>query len=156
MSTQTEVEGTVTNNRRWGTSVIGGIAGSAVMAALILGMNPPTLAVAIPSLYGLAPPASAGTGLIVHLSHGAVLGVVFAGIVSAVDIDSPAPLLGAGAAWGVLTWIGFAALLMPIWLSVAGSPASPPLPNFAPPSVLWHLVYGVVLSGVYAAGREWF
>jgi hypothetical protein len=39
---------------------------------------------------------------------------------------------------------------MPAWLSAVGSPASPPLPNFAPPSLVWHLVYGGVLGGVYA------
>jgi len=40
---------------------------------------------------------------------------------------------------------------MPLWLSAVGSPASPPLPNFALPPLLWHAVYGVVLGGVYAA-----
>ena len=44
-----------------------------------------------------------------------------------------------------------AALVMPAWLSVVGSPASPPLPNFAPPSLLWHAVYGAVLVAVYAS-----
>ena len=42
-----------------------------------------------------------------------------------------------------------AALVMPVWLGAVGSPASPPLPNFAPPSLLWHVVYGLVLGGIY-------
>ena len=122
------------------------------MGALVLAMNPPTLAVAIPSLYALAPPPNPGLGMVVHVSHGAVLGVVFAGLAGAFDLDSTAELLGLGAAWGVVTWVGLAALLMPVWLSVVGSPASPPFPNFALPSLLWHLVYGVVLGGVYVVG----
>jgi hypothetical protein len=43
---------------------------------------------------------------------------------------------------------------MPVWLDVVGSPASPPLPNFAPPSLLWHVVYGAVLAAVFVVARE--
>lgn len=39
---------------------------------------------------------------------------------------------------------------MPVWLPAVGSPANPPFPNFAAPSLLWHVVYGLVLGGVYA------
>jgi hypothetical protein len=86
----------------------------------------------------------------VHVSHGAVLGVVFAGIVGALGLGSVRQLVGLGVVWGILTWAVLAALLMPAWLNVVGSPASPPLPNFALPSLLWHAVYGLVLGGVYA------
>ncbi len=139
----------------WQAGTVGGIVGAAVMAVLVLAMNTPTLAVAIPSLYGLAPPASAGAGLFVHISHGAVLGVVFAALAGAAGLDSTGKLVGAGVGWGVVTWAVLAALVMPVWLGAVGSPASPPLPNFAPPSLLWHVVYGLVLGGVYAgvAGR---
>jgi hypothetical protein len=124
------------------------------MGALVLAMNPPTLAVAIPSLYTLAPPPNPGLGMVVHVSHGAVLGVVFAALVGALDVERPTRLVGAGIAWGVATWIGLAALLMPLWLSAVGSPASPPFPNFAPPSLLWHGAYGAVLGAVYVATED--
>jgi hypothetical protein len=120
------------------------------MGALVVAMNVGTIAVAIPSLYTLAPPANPGLGLFVHVSHGAVLGVVFAGIVGALGLGSVRQLVGLGVVWGILTWAVLAALLMPAWLNVVGSPASPPLPNFALPSLLWHAVYGLVLGGVYA------
>jgi len=120
------------------------------MGALVVAMNVGTIAVAIPSLYTLAPPANPGLGLFVHVSHGAVLGVVFAGIVGALGLGSARQLVGLGVVWGILTWAVLAALLMPAWLNVVGSPASPPLPNFALPSLLWHAVYGLVLGGVYA------
>jgi len=135
----------------WRAGVVGGVAGALIMGALVLAMNAPTLAVAIPSLYTLAPPPSPGIGMVVHVSHGAVLGVVFAALVGVLDVDGTAQRVGLGVAWGVATWIGLAALLMPLWLSAVGSPASPPFPNFAPPSLLWHVVYGAVLGGVYAA-----
>lgn len=150
MSTSTEsTTGTELTAGSWPAGVVGGIVGSAVMAALMLVMNDAVLGVAIPSLYTLAPPPNPAAGLFVHVSHGAVIGVVFAGIVGALDVDSPGKTVGLGAAWGVATWAVLAALVMPVWLSTVGSPASPPLPNFAPPSLLWHVVYGVVLGGVY-------
>ena len=129
--------------------MVGGIVGAAVMGALIVLMNDTVIAVAIPSLYTLAPPQNPAAGLFVHVSHGAVLGVVFAGVAGAVGADSTGKLLGLGAIWGVATWVVLAALVMPVWLGAVGSPASPPLPNFAPPSLLWHVVYGLVLGGVY-------
>ncbi|GCF13409.1 hypothetical protein Harman_13440 [Haloarcula mannanilytica] len=155
MSTTTETTQTYDfGTGNWKAGVLGGIIGSAVMGALILVMNPPTLAVAIPSLYGLAPPPSPGAGLVVHLSHGAVMGVIFAGLASLLNAESSEKLLGLGVGWGVVTWAVFAALVMPVWLGVVGSPASPPFPNFAPPSLLWHVVYGVVLGGVYAVTAD--
>jgi hypothetical protein len=135
----------------WKAGVVGGLVGALVMGVLVIVMNTPTIAVAIPSLYGLAPPPSPGLGLVVHLSHGAVLGVVFAGLAGALGLESTGRLVGAGVAWGVVTWVVLAALLMPVWLSAVGSPASPPFPNFAMPSLLWHVVYGAVLGGVYVA-----
>jgi hypothetical protein len=137
----------------WEAGVLGGITGAAAMGILVLVMNSPTLAVAIPSLYGLAPPPSPGAGLVVHRGHGAVLGVVFATGMAVLGTPSVRTVVAAGLGWGVVTWGGLAAVVMPVWLSVVGSPASPPFPNFAPPSLLWHAVYGVVLGGVYAVTR---
>ena len=136
----------------WRAGTVGGIVGAAVMGALMLATadDGGPLAVAIPSLYGLAPPASVGAGLFVHISHGAVLGVVFAAIAGAAGLDSTGKTVGAGVGWGVVTWAVLAAVVMPVWLGAVGSPANPPLPNFAPPSLLWHVVYGLVLGGVYA------
>jgi hypothetical protein len=156
MSTRTETQVADSIDGNWVGGVVGGIAGALVMGGLVLAMNAGTIAVAIPSLYGLAPPPNPAAGLVVHVSHGAVLGVVFAGIAGGLPLRTPGKVVGAGLAWGVVTWVVLAALLMPAWLSAVGSPASPPLPNFAPPSLLWHLVYGLVLGGVYAAGRDWF
>ena len=155
MSTTTETTGgTLSTPGNWRAGAVGGIVGGLAMGALVLAMNPPTMAVAIPSLYGLAPPPAPGVGLVVHVSHGAVLGVAFAGVVGALDRESTAEVVGLGVGWGVVTWAVLAALVMPVWLSAVGSPASPPFPNFAPPSLLWHAVYGLVLGGVYAVAAD--
>lgn len=150
MSTRTETTARAESfASNWVPGAVGGVAGALAMGALVVVMNEPTLAVAIPSLYTLTPPPSLPMGFAVHAFHGAVLGLVFAGIVSALDLDDSMRTIGAGLAWGVLTWVGLAALVMPLWLDAVGSPASPPFPNFAMPSLLWHLVYGLVLGVVF-------
>lgn len=136
----------------WQAGVVGGILGAAAMAIAISAMNPGTLTNAIPGLYGL----SGGiAGWVVHLSHGAVLGVLYAALVEfdALGVDSMGKYLGAGIVWGVVTWAVLAAIIMPIWLGAVGFPNAPPLPNFAVPSLVWHLIYGVVLGIVYPAIR---
>jgi hypothetical protein len=121
------------------------------MAVLISVMNAAVLKGAIPGLYTLS---GGVAGWVIHLSHGAVLGVVFAAIVrSGIVGRSPAAILGLGVLWGVVTWVALAALVMPLWLSAVGFPAAPPFPNFAIPSLLWHVVYGGVLGVTYAATR---
>jgi hypothetical protein len=139
----------------WKGGVAAGQAGGAVMAVLMVLMNPAPLVGAIPSMYGLTPPNPAA-GVFIHLSHGAVLGVALVGVLGAVGVDTSDRIrtLGAGVAWGVVTWVVLAALVMPVWLSAVGSPASPPLPNFALPSLLWHAVYGAVAGAVLPAVDE--
>ncbi|WP_276270607.1 histidine kinase [Haloarcula litorea] len=135
----------------WQAGVAGGIAGAAVMAVLVSLMNPPTLAAAIPALYGLS---GGVAGWVVHLSHGAVLGVALAAIAeSGVIGQSTGAVVGLGVAWGVVTWALLAALVMPVWLGAVGFGGAPPFPNFAVPSLLWHVVYGGVLGVGYAALR---
>jgi hypothetical protein len=149
-ATETGHAAGTTTDSTWKGGVLGGIAGAAVMAVLISLMRPPTLEVAIPSLYALAPPPNGVAGWVVHLSHGAVLGLAFAGIAEATGVrESLGRSVGLGVLWGVVTWAVLAALVIPVWLDAVGSPANPPFPNFATPSLLWHLAYGVVLGALY-------
>jgi len=121
------------------------------MGALISLMNPPTLAGGIAGLYGLAPPPNGVAGWVAHMSHAAVFGVVFAALVSATGDSSPGRIVGVGVVYGVVIWVVAAALVMPVWLQAVGFPNAPAFPNFAMPSLLWHLIYGLVLGAVYAA-----
>jgi hypothetical protein len=54
----------------------------------------------------------------------------------------PSPLLFKGLAFGMLAW---PLMLLVTW---AVDPASPPQPDLAP--VLLHLLFGIVLGGVYS------
>jgi uncharacterized membrane protein YagU involved in acid resistance len=138
----------------WKAGVVGGIVGAipfGLMMALML--DDPVIAVAIPSMYGLAPPPNELAGFVVHLSHGAILGVVFAAVIGLAGLsrESAQKQVAAGLAYGIVLWVVLAVIVMPIWLSAVGSPADPPLPNVSIPSLIGHAVYGVVLGAVYYA-----
>lgn len=161
MSTDTETQSSAAvaeDTGNWRGAVVAGLAGAAAMGVLISVMNAAVLAVAIPGLYGLAPPANGVAGWAVHLSHGAVLGVVFAAVLSIPALreatDSTRRTVIAGLVYGVVIWVVLAALVMPVWLGAVGFPSPPPFPNFAVPSLLWHLVYGAVLGAVFPAVED--
>lgn len=151
-TTNREATGTTPGN--WKAGVVGGLAGSLVMGILISLMKPAVIAGAMAGLYGLAPPPNGVAGWVAHMSHGAILGVIFAGLVGALGYGhSTGRSVGLGVAFGIVVWVVAAALVMPIWLQSVGFPQAPPFPNFAVPSLLWHVVYGAVLGAVYPAVR---
>ena len=90
MSTTTETTRGTVELGNWRAGVASGIAGGLVMGALMIVMNVGVIAVAIPSLYTLAPPENPLVGLVVHVSHGATLGVAFAGLAGLLGADGVA------------------------------------------------------------------
>jgi len=148
MATETATaNATATGGTTWRAGVAAGLVGSLAMGVAMAAMNAAVLEVAIPSLYGL----SGGlAGFTIHMAHGAVLGVGLAAVF-AVRPDlagSVGRTVGVGLAYGFVLWVVLAALLMPVWLSAVGSPASPPFPNFNPVSLVWHLIYGGVAGAL--------
>ena len=136
----------------WKGGALAGLAGGVVMGAMLTTQMTPVIEVAIPSMYGLEGLAA---GWVAHLFHSVVLGVVFAGVASALGYgDSVGRSAGLGVGYGVVLWVVLAALVMPIWLGAVGSPANPPFPNFNPMSLVGHVVYGLVVGVVFPYVRE--
>ena len=158
MATETATTTDVSNaTGDWKAGVAGGLAGSVVFGLVMAFVIPaPLLDVVIPSMYGLAPPAAPFLGWVVHMSHGAVIGVGFAALLGVrPDLgDTVGKAIGIGGAYGLVVWVGLAVIVMPIWLPAVGSPATPPLPNVSALSAAGHLVFGAVLGGVYAGVAE--
>ena len=102
-------------------------------------------------LYTLGP--SLVVGWTIHLFHGAVLGIVFAALVSQTSLrqylGSVLPMVGLGLAYGVVTTVALAWILLPLWLGAVGFSQAPPFPNVGMSSLVGHLVYGALLGGVY-------
>ena len=133
----------------WQAGTVGGIVGAIVFGAMMAMQMPGVIENAIPALYGLE---GGLVGMVVHVSHGAVLGVVFAALLSATDRTDLGPLSGtaAGLVYGVVVWALLAVVVMPIWLSAVGFPMAPEVPNVAVESLVGHAVYGIVPGVTYA------
>lgn len=136
----------------WKGGLAAGLAGGAVMGVMLTTMMTPVIEVAIPAMYGLSGGAA---GWFIHMSHSAVLGVVFAGIANAAGGGDTLPKsAGLGVVYGIALWVVLAAFVMPVWLGAVGFPGTPPLPNFNPMSLVGHIVYGGVLGAVFPFVRE--
>lgn len=160
MSLESEMEAAESSTGHlvpWQAGVVGGLVGSFVFGLLMVFVNPaPVVEVAIPNMYGVqaTPEAPAAlVGWFFHMGHGTVLGVVFAALLQVGPVERVASGVAAtgllGVVWGVVTWVGFGVVLMPIWLGAVGFPGAPPLPNVSVMGLVGHVVYGVVLAVVY-------
>lgn len=145
---------TVADTGNWALAAIAGIVGTVAFGGLQMLMGgTQVIAGAFPAMYTLGP--SLVVGWVIHLFHGAMLGLVFIAIVSQTPLrrylGSVPVLVGLGLAYGVVTTVVLAWTLLPVWLGAVGFPQAPPVPNVAMSSLVGHLVYGAVLGGVYAA-----
>lgn len=150
MATKTPTETvTVTELKDWKAGVIGGLGGGLVFGALMSIMMPDIIAEAIPGMYGFE---GGVAGWTIHMVHSAVLGVVFAGIASAVPqyTNTLGKSVGVGIVYGVALWVVLASFVMPAWVG-AMLPMTPPVPNINPISLVGHIAYGGLLGVLYAA-----
>lgn len=134
----------------WQAGVLAGVVAGIAMGVMLTTQMTPVIEKAIPAMYGV----SGGlAGWVVHVSHGAVLGVAFAGVLDVVDATdwSTTKTVGVGVAFGVALWVVLAVLVMPVWLSGVGFPNAPAVPNVSPKSLVGHVVYGLVLGGTFGA-----
>ncbi|MEF8880643.1 MAG: histidine kinase [Candidatus Nanohaloarchaea archaeon] len=139
------------------SGALAGAIGTAAFGAFFLAIgNKAVIAGAIPGLYGIQGPSLVIGGLI-HIIHGAILGVIYTAIVSGAgykqyltDLKSS---FGLGIGYGVLT-TGLAVFLMPVWLSTVGFPKAPSVPNFSPMGLAGHVIYGLGLAVAYSLIRE--
>jgi uncharacterized membrane protein YagU involved in acid resistance len=137
----------------WQGGVVGGLAGALLFGALMAAATPGVLAGAIPALYGFSPPAP-GVGWVFHMSHGAIIGVGFAAVAEGGLLGEPFDTVlgraGAGLIYGLVVWVAFAVLVMPVWLTAVGFPNAPAVPNVGVESFLGHALFGLVLGATYA------
>lgn len=149
MSTQTQtVTDTETAGKleHWQVGLVGGLGGGLIFGVMMT----PVIEGAIPSMYGLE---GGLAGWVIHMSHSAILGVVFAALLDLTPLgeiaNSPSTLVGTGLAYGIVLWAVLAVVVMPLWV-MGPSAGLEAVPNIAVESLLGHAVYGVVL-GVVAA-----
>lgn len=160
MSTETAEPGSTevlnTTPKRVLAGVVGGFVGSLLMGGIMANMNPGTINVAIPAMYGIEGPSSL-VGWAFHQWHGVFLGAVYVlGVDNVGALRERASTLGGAATggifYGVLTTL-LPVLAMPLWLSAVGFGNVPPFPNIAFPatamSALTHVIYAVPVALAY-------
>lgn len=144
--------------RQWTAGAIGGIVGSVPFGLMMLYvMPPPLLEVVVPAMYGIEGPALLA-GWLLHLFHGLVLGLAYVALVQVEPLNATARstggAIGLAVAYGVLTTVVLAVVVMPLWLSAVGFPNAPPFPNVAIPgtivSGIGHVVYALPVALFYA------
>lgn len=156
MSTAEGIEGTGTADvavdttlTKWSSVVAASLAAGVAMGIpmqFVMGIMP-----TVGALYGFE---SVAVGWVVHLFHSAVFGVIFAGVVSVGPLKEHAAFfpesIGVGAGYGVAVWAFGSVIAMPLWLEAAGM-GGPGVPNVSPMSLAGHVVYGVLLGGLFPA-----
>ncbi|SIS14799.1 hypothetical protein SAMN05421752_11456 [Natronorubrum thiooxidans] len=133
----------------WQAGTVGGIIAALAFGILMSVQTPAVLEMGIPAMYGLE---GGLAGWLIHVSHGAVLGVVFAALLTATKRPHLGPVksTAAGLVYGVVVWAVLAVVVMPIWLSTVGFAMAPAFPNIDMMSLVGHAVYGIVLGIAYA------
>lgn len=138
---------------RWRGGAIAGFVATVVMGLAITLVEASTMQVAIAGLYGQS--GNLLAGWLAHLVHGTLFGVLFGVLLSDPGIHRVADWywksIIAGVTYGLVLAVVGAGIIMPIWLNVAGFPAPPPIPNVTSSLLVWHLLYGLVLGGVFPA-----
>jgi hypothetical protein len=139
------------NNRPWLAGIGGGLVGGVGMGLIlhfVMGAMP-----VVASLYGQS---SVAIGWVAHLFHSAVFGLVFVALITRTGLRTYARTTvwtaGLGTVYGAVLGVVTGALVLPVWLN-AVSGAGLPVPFFATPAFVGHVLFGLLLGAVYAATR---
>jgi uncharacterized membrane protein YagU involved in acid resistance len=138
-----EPEGPGTRNlRALGLGAIASLGGGLIFSGVMIATN------ALPVVAALAGMSSPLVGFFVHMAISSIIGATY-GILFRAEIATRHTALGWGMVYGVMWWLLGPLTLMPLLL---GSPLQWSLEsasnNF--PSLIGHLLYGVVLALLYS------
>ena len=134
---------------------IAGIAGGVVFGVMMQMMTAPTPDGHSMPMMGMVAMVvhsnSLAIGWLYHLLNSAVIGGLF-GLVLGARVHSIGTGLGWGALWGIVWWVIGGLILMPVLLGMEAFSAlkMPGMRPVAMGSLMGHLIYGLILGGIYA------
>lgn len=143
-------------NSRIGASIVAGVIAGVVFGVMMQMMTAPTPdggRMAVLAMVGqIVGSPTVTAGWLYHLFNSAVIGAIFGWLV-APRVRGYGSAFGWGAAYGFAWWIVGGLILMPLLL---GMPAfaplmMPPMQMVAAGSLVGHLIYGLILGGLYVA-----
>ncbi len=148
---------------------LGGIAGAAAFGGFLWLVQPGVIGSTIPAAYGLE--TIGPVGWLIHLVHGGILGLVFGALISRpfargvlqTQVETKswpedsqfARFVTAGGAFGLALWTILPVLLLPALAGFIGSETVDIFPRIAVESLLGHLLFGMVLGGVFSLTTDW-
>ena len=150
------------SSKQLAAGAIGGFLGGIPFGLMMMYVMPaPLLEIVVPAMYGIEGPALAA-GWAIHQFHGVVLGLGYVALVEFGGLREVASrgsgVVGLGVAYGIVTTVGLAVLVMPLWLSAVGFPNAPPFPNFGIPATIvsgiGHTVYAIPVAAAYALASK--
>jgi uncharacterized membrane protein YagU involved in acid resistance len=121
--------------------IAGGLVGGIAFGILMQMMD------MLPMVAKLVGSDSVAVGWLVHLFNSALFGAIYA-LLFGRWTRTFASAVGIGLAYGVLWWVLGALLIMPAWLGMNAMIFK--LNTTAWQSLMGHLIYGLLLCGVYA------
>lgn len=107
---------------------------------------------AIGAMYTLGEP-SLTTGWIAHVFHSAIFGAFFGFIAewrrAANVLENPLGAAGVGALFAVGLWAVNIVFIWPLWLNAVSFQQTIPMPNLAPMPLVGHVIWGLLLGGIF-------
>ena len=140
----------MTGGVSWSAGALSGAIATIAMGLVIVSTNTPTLRLAIAGLY-----AQQGllAGWTAHVAHGTLFGLLFAVFLADPTLESMSQSHWrtgiAGVVYGLMLALVGAGLIMPMWLNAMAFSAAPAIPYVTADTLLWHVVYGTVIGGIY-------
>ena len=138
-----------------GASAVAGLAAGVVFGTMMQTMAAPTpdggqmpMMAMVGQIVGSP---SIGVGWLYHLFNSAVIGAIFGWLLGG-RVHGYSSAVGWGAAYGFVWWIVGGLILMPVLLGMPpfAPLMMPPMRIIAMGSLVGHLIYGVILGGVFA------
>jgi hypothetical protein len=142
-----------------GAGIVAGLIAGVVFGMMMQMMSAPTPdGMQMPMMAMVAKVVRSDSmvvGWLYHLFNSAVIGGIFGWFLGDVAVDYPHGL-GWGAAYGVLWWVLGGLVLMPVLLGMpAFAPLTmPPMRMVAMGSLVGHLIFGLILGGVFVRLRR--
>lgn len=134
--------------------IVAGLAGGAVFGVMMQMMTAPTPdggQMRVIEMVGqIVGSPTLGVGWLYHLFNSAVIGALFGWLLGD-RVHSYGAGFGWGVAWGFVWWILGGLVLMPVLLGMApfAPLMMPPMQIVALGSLIGHLIYGLVLGGMF-------
>ena len=135
----------------WRGGAVAGFAATVATMAVILPVEPELFGETIAGMYGLE--EAVAVGVIAHLVHGTLFGLLFAGVLSDPGVVGITNWLWktvvAGLVFGLLLAVMATGFVLPAWAQFVGLTDPPTMPYVTTTLLAWHLLYGAVLGVVF-------